>query len=435
MDLSYKQTEALDLLESDKPLALCFGGGAGSAKSFLGAYWIIKNCLKYPGTRWLVGRARLSTLKSTTLLSLFEVCKMQGVLSDEHYRYNAQDNTIKFFNGSTIFLKDLFFYPNDPQFDSLGSLEITGSFIDEAQQITETAFEVVRSRIRYKLDEYGLTPKILLTCNPGKNFLYKRFYLAKKEGRLKEGEDFLQSLVTDNPHISKHYIDNLHKLPENLKQKLLYGKWETHDDSSLIEYESILNIFTNTHCVDLRATYYITCDVARLGSDKAVIMVWRGWEVIDMITFDTCTIIELANSVTALKNKYKIGNNCIIADESGLGGGLIDILKIKGFVGNARPENGENYQNLKTQCYYRLSDKINKNEIYISYPVSQEEQKSIIEELEQVKSSDIDNDGKIKMMSKIDVKQAIGRSPDYSDSLMMRIWFDLKPLVKKYRIS
>lgn len=425
MDLSYKQTEALDLLESDRPLALCFGGGAGSAKSFLGAYWIIKNCLKYPGTRWLVGRARLSTLKSTTLLSLFEVCKIQGVIADEHYRYNAQDNTIRFFNGSTIFLKDLFFYPNDPQFDSLGSLEITGSFIDEAQQITETAFEVVRSRIRFKLDEYGLSPKILLTCNPGKNFLYKRFYLAKKEGKLKEGEEFLQSLVTDNPHISKHYVNNLHKLPENLKQKLLYGKWETHDDSSLIDYDSILNIFTNTHSVDLRANYYITCDVARLGSDKAVIMVWRGWEVIDIVTFSTCTITELADCINQLKNKYKIVNTNIIADENGVGGGLVDILKIKGFINNARPINNENYQNIKTQCYYRLADLINKNNIYISYKLKQDEKKSIIEELEQVKSIDMDNDGKLKIMSKSDVKMAIGRSPDYSDCLMMRVWFDI----------
>lgn len=435
MTLSIKQTQALDLLESNYSVTLCFGGGAGSAKSFLGAYWIIKSCLKYPGTRYLVGRARLSTLKSTTLLSLFEVCKIQGLIVDEHFKYNAQDNTIKFFNGSMIFLKDLFFYPNDPQFDSLGSLEVSAVFIDEAQQITETAFEVVRSRIRYRLDDFNLTPKILLTCNPGKNFLYKRFYLADKENKLKKEEYFLQSLVTDNPFISKHYVDNLHKLPKNLKDKLLYGKWESHDENSLIEYDCILNIFTNTHIVNQTATTYITCDVARLGSDKAVIMVWRGFEVIDMVTYDTCTLDVLRDTIIDLKNKYKVGNNCIIADENGIGGGLIDMLKIKGFINNARPENGENYQNLKTQCYYKLSDLINKNGLYISKKLDDEVNKAIIEELEQVKSSDNDKDGKLKIMSKIEVKQAISRSPDYSDSLMMRMYFDLKPLVKKYRIS
>ena len=434
MVLNKKQTEALDLLESKEPLALCFGGGAGSSKSFLGCYWIAKMCMKYPGTRYLIGRARLSTLKSTTLLSFFKVCSMQGLKSDEHYKYNAQDNTIKFYNGSMIFLKDLFFYPNDPLFDSLGSLEITGAFLDEAQQLTETAFEIVRTRIRYELKSYGLTPKILLTCNPGKNFLYKRFYLAKKEGNLKEEEDFLQALASDNPDIDPHYISNLMKSPKAIRDKLLYGKWETHDENSLVEYESILNIFTNTHCIDLNATHYITCDVARMGSDKAVIMVWRGFEVIDIKSFDTCTITELADCVNVLKNKYRVVNNCIIADENGIGGGLIDILKIKGFINNARAENGENYQNLKTQCYYKLSSLINDNNLYISYDVNSEEEKAIIEELEQVKSSDNDSDGKIKMMCKSDVKLAIGRSPDYSDSLMMRMFFELKPKITKYRI-
>ena len=435
MILSFKQTEALDLLESDRPLALCFGGGAGSAKSFLGCYWILKMCLKYPGTRYLIGRARLSTLKTTTLLSLFEVCKLQGLSSDEHYRYNAQDNTIKFFNGSSIFLKDLFFYPNDPMFDSLGSLEISGAFLDEAQQLTETAFEIVRTRIRFKLDEYNLTPKILLTCNPGKNFLYKRFYLAKKEGKLNDGEDFIQALASDNPNISKHYIDNLKKAPKPIQQKLLYGIWESSDDNSLIDYDNILNIFENTHVTNESDIMYMTCDVARMGSDKAVIMVWRGFEVIDMFTYDISLITDLQSKILLLKNKYKIGNNNIIADEDGVGGGLVDILKIKGFVNNSKALNDENYQNLKTQCYYKLSEHINLNKIYISCELTEEERKSIIEELEQVKVSDDMSDGKLKIMSKNNVKNVIGRSPDYSDSLMMRMLFELKPKFTKLRVG
>ena len=435
MILSKKQTQALDLLESSNPLALCFGGGAGSAKSFLGCYWIVKMCMKYKGTRYLIGRARLSTLKSTTLLSLFEVCKRQGLQADEHYKYNAQDNTIKFFNGSMIFLKDLFFYPNDPMFDSLGSLEITGAFLDEAQQLTETAFEVVRTRIRYKLDEYDLTPKILLTCNPGKNFLYKRFYLAKKEGKLKPEEEFIQALASDNPHISKHYIDNLKKAPKAIQQKLLYGVWESHDDDALIEYESILNLFTNTHVIKEDAQMYMTCDVARMGSDKAVILIWRGYEVIDMKTFDVSLITQLQDSITYLKNKYKVPNSNIIADEDGVGGGLVDNLRIKGFVNNSKALNNDNYANLKTQCYYKLAELINKNMLYVSTDISSQEQKLIIEELEQVKITDGASDGKLKIMSKADVKQIIGRSPDYSDSLMMRMYFELKPTYSRLRIG
>ena len=67
MNLTIKQTEALDTLENNETNVLLFGGGAGGGKSLLGCYWILKNCFKYPKTRWLIGRAKLHTLKSTTL--------------------------------------------------------------------------------------------------------------------------------------------------------------------------------------------------------------------------------------------------------------------------------------------------------------------------------------------------------------------------------
>ena len=107
---------------------------------------------------------------------------MQGIKPEEHFRYNSQSGLIKFFNGSEILLKDLFSYPSDPNFDELGSLEITDSFIDEANQISSKAKQIVRSRIRYKLDENDLIPKMLMTCNPAKNWTYSEFFKPNQWG-------------------------------------------------------------------------------------------------------------------------------------------------------------------------------------------------------------------------------------------------------------
>jgi len=435
MVLTKKQTIALDKLEDKTTKEIIFGGGAGSAKSIIGCYWLLKMCLKYPETRWLMGRKKLKTLKETTLNSFLEVCKMQGVINGQHFNINGQSNTITFFNGSEILMKDLAYYPSDPNFDELGSLEITGAFIDEVNQVVELAWQIVKSRIRYKLDEYDLIPKIIGTCNPSKNWVYKNFYKKQKENTLDQDKIFIQALVTDNPFISKHYIDNLQSLPNASKQRLLYGNWESDDDpNQLISYENILNIFTNTHIVDEKAKKYITCDVARMGSDKAVILVWQGFEVIDILTYDVSKITELTTHINALKNKYGVPNSNIIADEDGVGGGLVDNLKIKGFINNSKALNDENYQNLKTQCYYKLSELIERNEIYFSAEISDEEQQSIIEELEQVKAADSD-DGKLKIKNKQEVKQMIGRSPDYSDALMMRMYFLLGPqTITKFKI-
>jgi ribosomal protein S8 len=184
-------------------------------------------------------------------------------------------------------------------------------------------------------------------------------------------------------------------------------------------------LFTNTHVRDENANKFITCDVARMGSDKAVIFVWQGFEVIDMVTYEISKITELADEITKLKNKYSIPNSNIVADEDGVGGGLIDILKIKGFINNSKAIGDENYQNLKTQCYYKLSEMIERNEIYFSTPISTKVEEEIIEELEQIKAADNDNDGKLKIVSKNTIKMSIGRSPDYSDALMLRMFFEI----------
>lgn len=370
-----------------------------------------------------MGRAKLKTLKETTLNTFLWVCKEQGLINGEHFSINGQSNTIRFFNGSEILMKDLFYYPSDPQFDELGSLEITGAFIDECNQIVELAWNIVKSRIRYKLDEYDLIPVILGSCNPTKNWVYKNFYKKNKEGSLEDRKMFVQSLVTDNPFISKHYIENLQELPKAQKNRLLLGIWESGDDNALIEYDNVLNIFSNTFVEG--GVKYITCDVARMGSDKAVIAVWSGFKVIELYEYPISKINELQDVITSLRNKHSVPLSNVVADGDGVGGGLVDNLGCKDFVNNSSPLLGGNYQNLKTQCYYLLADKIQNNQVFISAQLTTQQENDIIEELEQIKSVDNDADSKLKIMSKKDIKASIGRSPDYSDALMMRMYFEL----------
>lgn len=420
MRLTYKQTQVLDLLEDKVTNEIIFGGGAGGAKSFVGCYWILKNALKYPATRWLIGRKKLKTLKETTLNTFIQVAKMQGLVSGEHYLINHSSNIIKIIeSGSEILLKDLAYYPADPDFDELGSLEITGAFIDEVNQCVSKAWTIVRSRIRYKLDEHNLVPKILGTCNPSKGFIYKDFYLPNKLNTLPTNKVFIQSLVTDNPYISKHYVEILKALPPAQRDRLFLGMWEIDDASALIEYDNIMNIFSNVGIKNLTKKY-ITCDVARLGSDKAIIIYWEGLKVVEILQYDVSKITELSQAITQLRIKYNVPLSNIIADEDGVGGGLVDILNITGFVNNSSALNGENYKNLKTQCYYKLAEIINAGELWLAAELEDIVIDEIVEELEQVKSDNTGDDSKLRIISKDQVKLNIGRSPDYSDALIDR---------------
>src|SRR5688572_23422807 len=145
-----KQQHAVYFLKDDITEEVLYGGAAGGGKSALGCLWLIEMCQKYPGTRWLMGRSKLKTLKETTLNTFFELATLLKL--GGQFNYKSAEHIIHWKNGSEIILKDLFLYPSDPNFDSLGSLEITGAFIDECSQVAYPAWQIVKSRIRYKLN-------------------------------------------------------------------------------------------------------------------------------------------------------------------------------------------------------------------------------------------------------------------------------------------
>lgn len=422
-----KQDNAVYYLKDRETKETVYGGAAGGGKSALGCLWLIEMCQVYPRSRWLMGRSKLKTLKETTLATFFELSAKLKITNQ--FDYNQQSGIIHFKNGSQILLKDLFLYPSDPEFDSLGSLEICGAFIDEVSQITFKAWQIVRSRCRYKLQEFGLIPKILGTCNPTKNWVYKEFYKPWREGKMNSTRAFVQALPTDNPHLPQSYLDSLLSLDDTSKQRLYFGNWEYDDDpAKLIEYDAILDLWNNSHAIG--GTKYITADIARFGSDKGVIGVWDGMRLIDVVTLDHSSIPNTSDQIKRLQKKHGVMNSNTICDEDGVGGGVVDILNCKGFVNGSSPLKEDfktvQYANLKTQCYFHLSESINTGQIYISKPFSDISEK-IIQELEHVKRDKVDHDGKLYLLPKEKVKEILGRSPDYSDMLMMRMWFNLKP--------
>lgn len=384
--------------------------------------WLIEMCQTYKGSRWLMGRSKLKSLKETTLNSFFELTSKLEI--GDQFTYNAQSNIIKWNNGSEILLKDLFLYPSDPNFDSLGSLEICGAFIDECNQVVHKAWQIVLSRCRYKLNEFDLIPKVLGSCNPAKNWTYKEFYKKSKDKSIDKGKVFIQALPTDNPHLPASYLESLLSLDKNSKQRLYYGDWEYDDDpTALIDYDSIMDYFNPVHLTQGKDTY-LTIDVARQGRDKSVIRVWNGWVCIKRIAFAKNTITELADKVKQLMNQYNVSRSRVVADEDGVGGGLVDILRCKGFVNNSKALNGENYDNLKSQCSHKIALRIVDKQIG---EICNDKQliDLISQEMEAVKLVDMDKNGKVKLLPKDKVKELIGRSPDDWDTIYMRYFFEL----------
>jgi hypothetical protein len=414
---------------------IVYGGSKGSGKSYLGVSLIFGDAFIYPGTHYFIARKSLTNIRKFTIPSIHEVFGHWGI-TPAMWKYNGQDNYYELHNKSRVYLLDAKYLPSDPEYYRFGSMQMTRGWIEEAGEFEEAAKNNLMASIgRWMNDEYKLHPKLLQTCNPSKNYLYREYYKRQKDGTLEPYKQFVQALPVDNRLLPGEYLTNLERtLSKNERARLLHGEWETDDDpSSLIDYEKILDVFTNTHVPG--GTRYITADIARLGGDKIVIIKWDGWrgtvEHYSRQTLDvTSTYIQ-----TAMSKNETGRSNCLI-DSDGLGGGPVDFLKVKGFVNNGRPlpspdrpnnDLPENYVNIKSQCYFRLAERINKNGLFLTCETEQVKQ-WIIEELECVRQKTLDSDMKKAVLPKDKVKEVLGRSPDFADAIMMREYFDLKPI-------
>lgn len=386
------------------------------------------NSLAYDGTMWFIGRESLKRLRESTLLTLHKVCKQYGIKIGYHYKYNGQDHYIEFYNGSRIYLLDLAYLPSDPLYERYGSIEYTGGWIEEGGEVNFGAYDTLKTRIgRHLNDKYNLLRKIFITCNPKKNWMYNVFYKPSINGTLKSDMIYLGCLVQENPFIEKDYIKALESTTDKTKrERLLKGNWDYDDNpDAMCSYDDIVAIFNN-RLSKRDGEKYLTADIARFGSDKARICAWDDWTIIEQITYDKSKTTQIQDAINYLRTKYRIKKQNCIADDDGVGGGVVDNCEILGFNNNAKPINDENYQNLQTQCAYKLADVINHSEFGIDCEVSEDEKTDIINELQQLQTYKGDSDKKLRIKPKDLIKKDIGHSPDWRDVFLMRSYFDYK---------
>lgn len=236
INLSQRQEIAWHHLEDSTTREVLYGGGAGGGKTFFGCVWHIYRRAAYPKTRGVIARKTLSILKGTTLVTFWKVVGLMGYQAGKHYTFNQNDMVISWANGSTTLFREIDYNPSDPDFQRLGGLEVTDAFIDEAAEVTEKAFDILQSRIRWMLAECNLTPKILMTCNPGNNWIRTKYIKDEKNNPvvLDPHQVFVPALVDDNPDKAfvSIYRENLEKMSSDYdKRRLLFGDWDASRDT------------------------------------------------------------------------------------------------------------------------------------------------------------------------------------------------------------
>lgn len=221
--------------------------------------------------------------------------------------------------------------------------------------------------------------------------------------------------------------------------KALYLAEGDIDQARLIEEGAIEDLRTNSH-VKESGVAYMTCDIAAQGSDRFVICVWNGFVLKHIESVDKCDAKEVESKIRGVAEKYSVRHSNITYDADGLGTFLRGYLSgARPFVNGSQPLKQENkkvqFENLKSQCYYNFSQRVNDGGYFIQCDID-EYWTDTIEELEVIKNRNYGQDvNKFAVLRKHEVKEIIGRSPDLSDALMMRELFALKQIGKPRFIS
>jgi len=465
-----KQDEAWGKLKDKTTKFIGFGGGAGGGKSWLICEDQLIHCYMYPKYRGYIARNELKRLMTSTYVTWMKVCAHHNI-PPEDWKLDGKYNVIKFKNGSTIDLLDVAFKPSDPEFERFGSTEYTRGAIEEAGETPFKAFDVLKSRTgRHNLFDktkneivqppddyldqpekyphlYEIPAKTLCTFNPSDSWVKRIFYIPWKKKILSDKYAFIEVLYTDNPYSAKTYGEQLSEIKdEKTRRRLKDGDWEFDDnDRKLFIYDNIINMFSNT--VEDTNERFLVVDVAGASGkgDNIKFGVFNGWNLSEVFTAKGLNADAIIQKIIEIAQKYQIPFSHIIVDAIGVGEGvaysnlLQGVIAYKGSQSAFKTDKSltsemkftTDFKNLRSQCMFGLSDMVNSNKVSISI---QDEiiKEHIIQELSVY--SDVTKEGqKRQVTSKSEdtsgfpsIKSLIGRSPDDSDLLQMRFYFEIR---------
>lgn len=235
------------------------------------------------------------------------------------------------------------------------------------------------------------------------------------------------------------YLANLAQQDEEQRSRDLEGNWNfkaTGDD--MIKMEDMERFYAAPMQLgDGRKR--VTCDVAFDGGDSLVMWLWKGWHIEDIFV---CRL-DSKGSVEAVQtklNEWGVLEEDFTYDLNGVG------QTFKGYFKRAVPFNNREsvdeklknvYDTIKSQSAYLFAKKLINGEVSINprlldmkfsgkgfekVPLRQ----ILMKERKCIRADENAADKGFCIIKKQEMKKIVGHSPDYVESLFMRMIFDIK---------
>lgn len=255
LQLTKRQKEAMGLLDNlnaDKVLLL---GGSGSGKSYVEAYKIIRDTLRYKAP-CLIGRDKLVDLTQGMIdqivpTILTAIAKANG---EDNWKTWTIDG-LKFAKWGDKHTRLEFATGGYIRFAGLSARDLSESGSDKIlspswlhvmlEEVSELDYEIVEkilTRLRYNVD--GVLNKLMLCENPPSinHWSYKRFYEGRKEnGEKMSAEEVSQhTYLLMNPkdnveNLGEKYIRNLSQMTGANRERFYEGKFQDTETGLILK--------------------------------------------------------------------------------------------------------------------------------------------------------------------------------------------------------
>lgn len=410
-------------------------GGSASGKSDVTATELLMKSIGQKYFRGLFVRKYQVTVRDSQFALFQDLIKRYGL--QDLFRVNKSDMDITCIPTGNVLMSG-----GLDDVDKLKSIpDVTDIWIEEPidrkGSVTESDFTELNRRLRCD----KATNHIYLTFNPiaRENWIHRLFFEQNNYDVFA-----LRTTYRDNAFLPADTAAQYETLRRtNPDEYRIYGdgEWGSLDDTAmrLFRDESIEDLFTNGGFLP-DGERYITADVAFTGADMFVVMAWSGWKVLDVRVFPRTEGDEVVNKIQAIANEFGVPGQRVAFDAGGVGIGLRGFLRSAiPFVGAASPVDDAPektdlqrkilprpaFRNLRAQAYHYAAQKVNDCEAAF-LPKSVHLQSVLAQELRAIRRLDTPDGGKYQIVGKDEIKDRIGRSPDYADCFSMRAVFDLQ---------
>lgn len=410
--LSEKQGEAL----KSSAKFLLYGGAKGGGKSWFICIWMFLMAVKYKGNKLFFCRRRSVDFTNTTL----ETWKKS--IPSNLYRINEQKKKIYIDRSNSVIDYGGLDDPNLIQ--SLNSAEYAHIGIDQAEEIEQDSFSMIRGTLRHKLPDGRFPPyQVRLTANPAQCWLKDKFIVSPDPDF-----SFISALPSDNPHLPKDYTDNLREAFKHRPQLLaayLYGSWDDLAGHNVCIQGSWINEAKARRSEGRAVKRIIVNDPARFGDDENVIYVMeddgRVMSVVEQIYLEHKSLMDTAGRLAALRRKWDA--QIIAVDVIGIGAGIVDALyelkePVLSINSSSKPtieSKQRKYTNLRSQMWMEAG------ELFANARIALPEDLTLSGQLSGIKF-DYNSNGRIQVESKEDIKKRLSRSPDRGDAFVMGLF-------------